>query len=92
MYPGEDEDFGIVPVEAMGYGVPVIGHNSGGPRETILDQKTGVLFESLTVEGLVQAIEKFKTIKFNSELIHKHALQFRKEVFLTKIAEFVKNC
>lgn len=91
LYPVEDEDFGIVPVEAMGYGVPVIGHNSGGPRETILDQKTGVLFESLTVAGLVQAIEKFKIIKFNSELIHKHALQFRKAVFLQKIQDFVEK-
>lgn len=36
LYPVEDEDFGIVPVEAMGFGVPVIAHNSGGPKETIV--------------------------------------------------------
>jgi glycosyltransferase involved in cell wall biosynthesis len=92
LYPVEDEDFGIVPIEAMGYGVPVIAHNSGGPRETIIDGKTGVLFDNLSVAGLVRAIEKSRTIQFTSEIIHKHALQFRKEVFLKRIAEFVKNC
>ncbi len=38
LYPVEDEDFGIVPVEAMGFGVPVIAHNSGGPKETVVSK------------------------------------------------------
>src|SRR5690606_14893237 len=44
LYPVEDEDFGIVPVEAMGYGLPVIAHLSGGPQETIIEEKTGLFF------------------------------------------------
>lgn len=36
LYPVEDEDFGIVPVEAMQQGCPVIAHYSGGPRETVV--------------------------------------------------------
>ena len=42
----EDEAFGIVPVESMRLGTPVIAHNSGGPRETVSPGKTGFLFDT----------------------------------------------
>lgn len=41
----ENEPFGIVPVESMMHGTPVIAHNSGGPKETIINNETGFLFE-----------------------------------------------
>ena len=44
LFPGE-EDFGIVPVEAQAAGVPVIAYGVGGAAETVLDGRTGVLFE-----------------------------------------------
>jgi alpha-1,3/alpha-1,6-mannosyltransferase len=37
LYTPENEHFGIVPVEAMACGLPVLGVNSGGPTETIVD-------------------------------------------------------
>lgn len=40
----KNEPFGLVPVESMMYGTPVIAHKSGGPLETILDGKTGFLY------------------------------------------------
>lgn len=43
LYTPENEHFGIVPVEAMSRGVPVIALDSGGPRETIVDGVTGWL-------------------------------------------------
>ncbi|KAK5955627.1 Alpha-1,3-mannosyltransferase-like protein [Knufia fluminis] len=43
LYTPKNEHFGIVPVEAMKYGVPVLASNTGGPLETILDGKTGWL-------------------------------------------------
>lgn len=36
LYPVEDEDFGIIPIEAMSAGTPVIAHNSGGPSQTVI--------------------------------------------------------
>lgn len=91
LYPVEDEDFGIVPIEAMGHGVPVIAHNSGGPRETITDGETGILFDDLSENGLSAAIKKFTTQKFDNAKIHEHALQFEKQQFKKKIQKFVEK-
>lgn len=91
IYPVEDEDFGIVPVEAMGYGLPVIAHNSGGPRETVIDAKTGVLFDDLTVAGLQDAIKRMQAATFSRTAIHGHARKFTTDVFKKKIATFVNS-
>lgn len=45
LYTPLNEDWGIVPIEAMAFGKPVLAVNSGGPKETILDGKTGFLLE-----------------------------------------------
>ncbi|MBX3172969.1 MAG: glycosyltransferase [Gemmatimonadaceae bacterium] len=55
-----EEDFGIVPVEAMACGTPVIGYGRGGVRETVPDGDCGVLFESQTVEGIRDAVMRFE--------------------------------
>ena len=43
LYTPDHEHFGIVPIEAMNDGTPVIAVNSGGPKETILHGMTGFL-------------------------------------------------
>lgn len=58
-----DEDFGMTPVEAMGTGTPVIAYKGGGYVESVVDGKTGILFDDPSTEGLVGAIKKFETIK-----------------------------
>jgi glycosyltransferase involved in cell wall biosynthesis len=93
LYPVEDEDFGIVPVEAMGYGVPVIAHNSGGPLETIVDGKTGVLFDELTVCGVTAAVERFEKqqASFQAQAIYKQAQNFSLKKFQNEILNLVNN-
>lgn len=59
VFPGE-EDFGIVPVEAMASGRPVIAYGRGGALETVIDGETGLLFWDGTVEGLIAAVERFE--------------------------------
>ena len=91
LYPVEDEDFGIVPVEAMAFGTPVIAHNSGGPRETIIDGKTGVLFDELTPEGLTNAIERTSKQKMNVVTIQKHAQQYSTKTFKNLLTQTIRK-
>lgn len=91
LYPVEDEDFGIVPVESMMLGVPVIAHRSGGPKETIIDGKTGVFFDELTVDSLVEAIKKFQKLTFKESVLKDQAAKFSTDVFHKKILALVKK-
>ncbi len=91
LYPVEDEDFGIVPVEAMGHGLPVIAHESGGPKETIVEEKTGLFIHELSVPALVEAIHSLKRYSFSRSQIRKHAQQFSVEAFAKNIMSFVEK-
>lgn len=59
IFPGE-EDFGIVPVEVMASGRPVIAYGRGGALDTVLDGETGMLFKDQSLEGLIDAVERFE--------------------------------
>ena len=56
------EAFGIVMIEAMACGVPVIAYERGGPIEIIRQDETGFLVEPDSVEGLVDAIRQLKKL------------------------------
>ena len=88
LFPGE-EDFGIVPVEVMAAGRPVIAYGKGGVLDSIIDGKTGVFFKEQTVGSLVDAINQFETMDFDPDKIREHALLFDENVFQKKIKTFV---
>jgi glycosyltransferase involved in cell wall biosynthesis len=89
----EDEDFGITPVEAMMAGTPVIAYNGGGYKETVVEGKTGVLFEEYSVEGLMKAISRYKlqATSFDERVIRKHAERFSKKRFIKEMKLFVEE-
>jgi glycosyltransferase involved in cell wall biosynthesis len=91
LYPVEDEDFGIVPIEAMGHGTPVIAHASGGPLETIIEKKTGIFIQELSVQALVEAMHLASAYTFNQTFIRKHAQKFSQQAFKTAILQFVSQ-
>jgi glycosyltransferase involved in cell wall biosynthesis len=91
-----DEDFGMVPAEAMSYGTPVIALAQGGVVETVIDGKTGVLFNNPEVETLKKAIETFEHgIGKQSAEISKNcmvqAAKFGKERFKKEVKDFVEK-
>jgi len=80
-----EEDFGIVPVEAMAAGKPVIAYGRGGATETVLDGRTGVLFPDQTVEALIAAVARAETLTFDAQAIADHAAGFAKHRFLEEM-------
>ncbi|HET6343558.1 MAG TPA: glycosyltransferase, partial [Myxococcota bacterium] len=61
LFAGE-EDFGIVPVEAMAAGCPVIAFDAGGLRETVVGEgegATGVFFGTPSVAAMGRALDTF---------------------------------
>lgn len=90
IFPSE-EDFGIVPVESMGYGTPVIAYNKGGAKESIIDQVTGIFFENQTVPSLVDAIKRSEKMTFDQEKIRKRSLDFTKDKFTQEVKKFIEK-
>ncbi len=87
-----DEDFGMVPVEAMAHGVPVIAFASGGVKETVIDGVTGLLVPDLSVDAFVQAIQKFERMSVDWEnACRKRAKEFSKERFKNELSSFVEE-
>ncbi|MBL7053541.1 MAG: glycosyltransferase, partial [Candidatus Portnoybacteria bacterium] len=87
----QEEDFGIVSVEAMASGRPVIAFKSGGALEIIQSEITGLFFEEQTTDSLINALKKFKTINFKPEVIRQEALKFDQEKFKEKIKKFINE-
>jgi glycosyltransferase involved in cell wall biosynthesis len=91
VYTSVDEDFGIVPVEAMAHGVPVVAYCSGAIPETVLDKKTGWLFDDLTVEGVANAIQDFEKHVFDTQVLRKKAKEFSPSIFYASFKKIVRD-
>ena len=92
LFPCED-DFGIVCVEALSAGVPVIALKKGGAKEIVRKDIDGILFDYPTVEVLADGIRRFiaKEEEFNPSELQKRAKEFSKEIFKKKINEIVSE-
>lgn len=90
LFPGE-EDFGIVPLEAMASGRPVIAYESGGALDTVVAGKTGVFFAQQTEDDLTDAIARFEAIEagFDARTLREHAATFSRESFRDQMTTFI---
>lgn len=92
IFPGE-EDFGIVPLEAMASGRPVIAYGRGGALDTVKPGLSGLFFHQQTPEALVAAVEAFEArgqSQFNAAAIAAHAQSFNPRAFRQAFAEIVE--
>ena len=89
IFCSDNEDFGIVPVEAMAVGIPVVAYHSGGAIETVVEGKTGVFFDKLTPDSCVAAIKKLNSLKIKSSDCVSRATEFSQEKFVEKIKKLV---
>lgn len=92
LYPGV-EDFGIVPLEVMASGRPVIAYGRGGIMETAVHGKTAWIYDEQTVDGLVDAIVSFESHMhmFSPREIRKHAQTFNPDRFSREMSSFVES-
>lgn len=85
------EDFGISPIEAMACATPVIALNKGGTAETVLDQKTGLLFPEQTAQDIAETVRRFEKLSFDPTMISAHAATFSAERFRHEFHQFVHS-
>lgn len=90
IFPAE-EDFGIVQVQALAAGTPVIGYGKGGTLDIVQDGESGVLFYEQSVDAVVDAIKKAESTTFMPATLHRKAKRFDKSLFLTKIRKIVRD-
>ncbi|MFA5157830.1 MAG: glycosyltransferase [Patescibacteria group bacterium] len=80
IFPSE-EDWGIVPVEAMACGTPVIAYGAGGATETVIAGKTGEFFVKQTAESLMATVKNFNPNKYKFDDLRLQAEKFSTETF-----------
>ncbi len=90
IFPAED-DFGITPVEAMSFGVPVIAYRMGGVLETVQESITGEFFDSQTPEVIADGVRRFliNEDKYNKNIIKARAAEFSSERFRKEFSEYI---
>ena len=84
-----EEDFGIVPVEAIARGCPVVALAKGGALETVEAGKSGVFFEEATVDAVVAAIEQCRQTAWDRGVMHTRAERFGAVRFREEITEWL---
>ena len=85
------EDFGIVPVEAMAAGKPIIAYRGGGALETVLEGVTGEFFDHQTTGDIIKAVKRFPPNKYSPVACQTQAKKFSEENFKREMRSFVEE-
>jgi glycosyltransferase involved in cell wall biosynthesis len=88
LLPGE-EDFGLTPLEANASGRPVVAFGVGGPIDTVIDGKTGIIFEEPNAQSLAAAILRLERLTWDSASLRRHAERFSTPLFHARLKETV---
>jgi len=90
IFPNE-EDFGIVAVEAQAAGTPVIAYRAGGSLDTVIEGVTGEFFDEQTVSCLAEKLKDFNYKLYNRQEIIKNAEKFSAEKFRKNVFNIIKE-
>ncbi len=87
----QEEDFGIVAIEAMSAGRPIIAYKGGDIVEHVEDEKTGLFFDTQSVSSLNTVMKEFDEYDFDANYIRNKAKKFDREIFKGKIKDYVEK-
>jgi glycosyltransferase involved in cell wall biosynthesis len=90
IFPSTD-DFGLVPLEVMACGRPVLAHAAGGALETVRPGVTGELFFASNATAVANAVRKFKPERYDPLVISAHAQNWDSEHFRSRITGIVRE-
>ncbi len=90
LYP-QEEDFGLMPLEAMACGTPVIAYAKGGALETVIPGKTGALFLEQSEQAVINAVHEFENQHFLAEDLFEQAEKFSEANFKKQFEDFVRS-
>ncbi len=86
-----EEDFGIVQVEALAAGAPVIALGRAGTLDIVDDGVSGVLFAQQTVDDAMAAIKRLETLDILPATARRKAKRFDQSLFITKLRKIVSD-
>jgi glycosyltransferase involved in cell wall biosynthesis len=95
----QEEDYGLVALEALASGTPVIAYGVGGVRDTMIPAKrpeeaphsTALFFAEQTADAVVAAIHAFADYRFRSDFLRAHAERFDKGAFITRMRSLIES-
>ncbi len=85
------EDFGIVPLEAIASGTPVLAYGRGGALETVQKGKSGLFFEEQTIEALIQTVHEFEKKSWDPEKVAATVQHFGSARFKSEFRHFLEK-
>ena len=85
------DDFGIVPIEALAAGRPVVAFAAGGSLDSVRDGETGVLFAEPTPEALAAAVDRLERLLFEPARLRASAQRFDRTTFEARFGAFVET-
>jgi glycosyltransferase involved in cell wall biosynthesis len=90
IFPAE-EDFGIVQVEALAAGTPVIAYASGGSEDIVKDGEGGITFDKQDNVTLQNALMRAEKASFEPAKLQRIAKRFHRSLFVTKLRKVVAD-
>ncbi|MBI1871826.1 glycosyltransferase, partial [Candidatus Collierbacteria bacterium] len=89
----QEEDFGLVPLEAQAAGTPVLAFATGGALETVINQQTGLFFDKQNKDSIIEAINRFEEGKhrITRQKCRKQAERFNENRFISNFSAKVNS-
>ncbi|MFZ2226189.1 MAG: glycosyltransferase [Candidatus Moraniibacteriota bacterium] len=87
----QEEDFGIVAIEAMASGRPLIAYRGGDILEHMEEGKSGIFFDKQTAEDIISAVKKFRSADYDPDYIRESVRKFDKIFFKEKVKKYIEE-